>query len=84
MIRRRSRYLTLGMLVAVLLLLMALTDRAIGQTTTVTELDGHLNYAYAVFVGTGWYKLEDRKVFVLRIPAAWQLREIKQDPIGIK
>jgi hypothetical protein len=66
------------MLVAVLLL------SAVGQTAPVTEIDGHMNHGYAVFVGTGWYKFDDRRVFVFRIPAAWQLRELKPDQMGIK
>ena len=70
--------------VLLLLLLVISTGRAVGQTATVTELDGHINYGYAVFVGTGWYKLEDRQIFVFRIPAAMQLRELKADQMGIK
>jgi hypothetical protein len=70
------------MLVAVLLLIAA--GPAVGQTIPPTEIDGHMNHGYAVFVGTGWYKFDDRRVFVFRIPAAWQLRELKQDQMGIK
>jgi hypothetical protein len=70
------------MLVAVLLLTSA--GPAVGQTTPPTEIDGHMNHGYAVFVGTGWYKFDDRRVFVFRIPAAMQLRELKPDQMGIK
>ena len=82
MTRQTAQKLAPGALVAVLLLVSA--GQAVGQTTTITEIDGHMNHGYAVFVGTGWYKFDDRRVFVFRIPAAMQLRELKPDQMGIK
>ncbi len=37
--------------------------------------DSNFNYAYSVFVGTGVYRAEDQTIFILRVPAAWTLRE---------
>lgn len=42
------------------------------------------SYTYAVFAGTGFYKLDDREVFVLRIPVRYQFREPATDRFGIK
>ncbi len=82
MTRQTAQKLAPRALVAVLLLMSA--GRTVGQTAPVTEIDGHMNHGYAVFVGTGWYKFDDRRVFVFRIPASLQLRESKPDQMGIK
>ena len=82
MTKQTAQKLAPRALVAVLLLMSA--GRTVGQTAPVTEIDGHMNHGYAVFVGTGWYKFDDRTVFVFRIPAAMQLRELKPDQMGIK
>lgn len=82
MFGRTKRYRALGLLLAVLLVSSA--GRAVAQTPAVTEAPRSINHGYAVFVGTGWYELDDRRIFVFRIPAAWQLRELKQGQMGIK
>ena len=42
-----------------------------------------VHWAYAAFLGTGWYKLDsDRQVFVLRIPPRWYFRDSSIDETG--
>ena len=36
---------------------------------------GVANYAYSIFVGTGRYRIDDRTIYVLRLPFTFQLRE---------
>lgn len=48
------------------------------------QIDEVPSYAYAVFAGTGFYKLDDREVFVLRVPARYQFRAPTTDKFGIK
>jgi len=76
------QYLIAGTLVAVLLLLPV--GRTAAQTAGAPDLPGDTSFSYAVFIGTGWYELDDRRLFVLRIPVSWQLRELQPDQMGIK
>lgn len=48
------------------------------------ELDEVPSYTYAVFAGTGFYKVDDRDVFVLRIPARYEFRPPTTDKFGAK
>ena len=42
-----------------------------------------VHWAYAAFLGTGWYKLDsDRQVYVLRIPPRWYLQDSSIDESG--
>jgi len=47
----------------------------IAATAVADEVDGVANYAYSVFIGTGVYKIDDRTIYILRVPAAFDLRE---------
>ena len=39
-----------------------------------------VHWAYAAFLGTGWYKLDsNRQVYVLRIPPRWYFRDSSID-----
>ena len=42
-----------------------------------------INFAYATWIGSGYYQLEDRKMYVLRIPAAVSLRSMSDEHWGI-
>ena len=42
-----------------------------------------INFAYATWIGSGYYQLEDRKIYVLRIPAAVSLRSMSDEHWGI-
>ncbi len=45
--------------------------------------DEAVHWAYAAFLGTGWYKLDsNRQVFVLRIPPRWYFRDSSIDESG--
>lgn len=47
-----------------------------------TEEDS-VHWAYASFLGTGWYKLdENRQVYVLRVPPRWYFRDSSIDESG--
>ena len=42
-----------------------------------------INFAYATWIGSGYYQLADRKLYVLRIPLAIPLRSVNDDHWGI-
>ena len=42
-----------------------------------------INFAYATWIGSGYYQLEDRELYVLRIPIAIPLRSVNDDHWGI-
>ena len=69
--------------VAFALALLA-TSQVAAQTPGTQQIFGDASYSYAVFIGTGYYKLDDRRLFVLSIPVSWQLRELKPDQMGIE
>ena len=60
------------------------TNQVVAQTPDVQRIRGDASYSYAVFVGTGLYELDDRLIFVFRIPVSWQLRDLKPDQMGLK
>jgi hypothetical protein len=62
---------------SVLALSILAVDPVAAQTSAPQEIPGDISYGYAVFLGTGMYKLDDRQLFVLRIPASWQIRDQK-------
>ena len=80
--RRQSQFLVAATLFASLFLL--LSSRVPAQTVAPLDVRADTSYSYAVFIGTGLYKLDDRRVFVLRIPVSWQLRDLKPDQMGVK
>lgn len=44
-----------------------------------------INYAYATWIGTGYYTVEDRDVWIFRIPlAAYNLREPTEEKVGYR
>ena len=54
------------------------------QSSSPEEIPGDTGYGYAVFLGTGFYKLDDRQLFVLRIPLSWQIRDQEPGKMGVK
>ena len=79
---RQSQFLVAATLFASLFLL--LSSRVPAQTAGTPDSRGDASYSYAVFVGTGLYRFDDRQIFVLRIPVSWQLRELEPDQMGVK
>ena len=60
------------------------TSQVAAQTLGAQPIRGDASYSYAVFIGTGLYELDDRRIFVFRIPGSLQLRELNPDQMGIK
>ncbi|MEH6581277.1 MAG: hypothetical protein V7754_05020 [Halioglobus sp.] len=44
--------------------------------SSAEEVNGVGNYAYAVFVGTGIYSVDDRDIYIVRAPLSFDLEEI--------
>jgi hypothetical protein len=42
----------------------------------IPEEEGVPNYAYSVFAGTGVYKIDDRRIYILRVPMKFDLKKI--------
>ena len=58
---------------------MLLPSISLGQD----ESPDIVHWAYAAFLGTGWYKLDsNRQVYVLRIPPRWYYRDSSIDEAG--
>lgn len=51
---------------------------------SVDEEQSVVNYSYAVFFGTGSYKVKDQKAYVIRAPLSYRLREPSPGSPGIK
>lgn len=58
-----------------MILFLGLVRLGLAQSGPTDELEGIPNYSFSVFVGTGYYRLDDRRVFVLRMPMTWTLTE---------
>jgi hypothetical protein len=51
---------------------------------SIDEDENIVNFAYAVVFGTGVYKVQDQKAFVLRVPFSYTLREPSTERPGLK
>jgi len=49
------------------------------QATAAARVPDTVDYVYSAIVGTGWYKVGDREIFVLRIPASWTIRQAESN-----
>jgi len=56
-------------------LLILLTALVCLPVTSTIARDGTANYSFAVFVGTGKYKINDRDIYVFRVPLEFMLKE---------
>ena len=48
------------------------------------EPEDVINYAYSSWIGSGFYKLEDRTVYLLRAPFSYTLREADSEKWGLE
>ena len=48
------------------------------------EPEDTINYAYSSWIGSGFYKLEDRTVYLLRAPFSYTLRETDSQNWGLE
>ena len=48
------------------------------------EPEDVINYAYSSWIGSGFYKLEDRTVYLLRAPFSYTLREADSEKWGME
>ena len=82
----RTHRIQIQKFIALFFLSCALSGAAHAQMVPPGELEGIPNYSYAVFVGTGYYRLDDRRLFVLRMPFSWRLREpdVETRGLGVK
>jgi hypothetical protein len=48
------------------------------------EPEDNINYAYSVWIGSGFYKLDDRTVYLLRAPFSYTLRETDSENWGLE
>ena len=57
-----------------------------GQEPAFTDdPENLLNYSYSTLLGTGWYKVGDRKVAVLEAPFSWRIRHPEpRRPLGAR
>jgi len=71
--------------VAVLLYSVCI-GRAISQTPAPVVFDAVPNYSYAVFAGSGIYRLDDRKIFIgrMRFSRAWREPSAESGSPGIR
>jgi hypothetical protein len=74
----RLRLLIL-LLPALLLLHGHMCSKVLAQEAELAPI----NFAYATWIGSGYYQLEDRELYVLRIPIAIPLKSVNNDHWGI-
>ena len=58
-----------------IVLVLALTGVTSDCTGAALEAENFINYAYATWIGTGYYKTEDRSIWVLRAPISFMVLE---------
>lgn len=55
-----------------------------GQVGNPVDDLADVSYIYSAVMGTGTYKIEDRRISMLRVPFAWTQRELTQEQVGFK
>ena len=73
------RFRLLIFLLPVLLLCGPMCSKALAQEAELSPI----NFAYATWIGSGYYQLEDRDLYVLRLPIAIPIRSVNDDHWGI-
>lgn len=73
------RFRLLIFLLPVLLLCGPMCSKALAQEAELSPI----NFAYATWIGSGYYQLEDRDLYVLRLPIAIPIRSMNDDHWGI-
>jgi len=55
-------------------------------TKAISEVDNEelVNYAFATWIGSGVYKVDDRKMAIVRVPLRYTLRDAEETKPGIK
>jgi hypothetical protein len=66
----------------ILLTLLLFPSVLAAQTNIADELS--VSYIYAAVMGTGTYKIDDRRISMLRVPFAYTQREMTKEEPGIK
>ena len=62
-----------------------LVGQSNSQPRAFSEQASLINYAYATWLGTGYYTVGNREVFIFRIPlTSYTLRESTEEQIGYK
>ena len=69
----------LSLLVATVIIVAWASPPALARNIT----DNHVNYAYATWIGTGFYRIKDRRIAVVRAPISYNLREMESDEWGL-
>jgi hypothetical protein len=54
-----------------------------GSALAVDEPEDIVNYAYSSWIGSGFYKINDRTVYLLRAPFSYTLREADEEKWGL-
>ncbi len=68
---------------AVILSIGIIADMGGGIAQAEHAPDESISYAYASWIGTGYYKFEDQNIFVLRGPFSYTLRETDSKNWGL-
>jgi hypothetical protein len=71
-------------LVAGMALLLAPEIFAQASAPNVNIEDLNVSYIYAAVMGSGSYKIEDRRISMLRIPFAYMQRQVTEEKAGLK
>jgi len=80
----RSRT-TFGLALLITLGILPASDPCVAQQLFAAEDAGELvHYSYGALFGTGWYRLDDRSVAIIRVPIGFQLREATREQFGIR
>jgi hypothetical protein len=70
-------------IVATLLLALSCAGEAIAQAEE-DDPSAHLNYAFAVYLGSGIYNVDGRTIQIYRIPISYTIRRIEDRAWGMK
>ena len=80
----RDMTLALRVIISVVVISMGIITRDGGIVQAADVPANSINYAYASWIGTGYYKIDDRNIFVLRSPFSYTLKEAGSENWGLE
>jgi hypothetical protein len=76
---KRIRITLICMLTVIFLIPTALPGSMSDSALAQADGENFLNYAYAIWLGTGYYRVGEQTVWILRLPFSYTLREANEN-----
>jgi hypothetical protein len=81
---KRTRITIIYLLTVIFFTAIALQGSIVDPALAQADGEDFFNYAYAIWLGSGYYKVGEQTVWILRAPFSYKLREAEENQWGLK